>query len=780
VTPDIGIVLAILAFAVTFFVTGWLRVDLVALLVLGALALSGILTPPQTLAGFSSPAVVIVAAMFVVSAALARTGVAGILGRQILRLAGNGEPRLVAVVVLTAGTLSSVMNNLGVVALMLPVVMDVARATGRPPSRLLIPLILGAHLGGLTTLIGTPPNILASDALRDQGLDPFGLFDFTPIGVALLLLGTVVIVTWGRAVLPARDPSRDEGEAPTLQRTIDLEERLFFIRVPRRSLLDGRTLAESRLGSALGLQVLAIYRDGETSLSPSPDAVLREGDRLLVEGRPDLLEELRERRHLVLETEQQTGERLVSAGIAVGEVRIPEDSPLVASTLHQADLRQKRGVVVIAIRRGGTFHRSDLQDIPLREGDVLLVQGPHESLADLDDARGFGELRILSPDEVLSRYRLEERFVSLRVMDDSMLIGRSLQESRLGDAAGLTVLGIMRELRTLLVPSPEERFVAGDVLLVKARPEDLATLRGLQKLEVEDAPPPPLSELESSRVGLVEVVLSPRSSLAGKTLRQASFRDRYGIDVLAVWRGGQAYRSNLRDMELRLGDALLLFGPRHQLRLLSGDPDFLVLTGLGQPPPDTRRAPVSALLLAGALLLAITGLIEIEIALLVAATAMVLTRCLPLDDAYRAIEWRALILIAGMLPLGTALGTTGAAALMAEGVVETAGAFGPRAVLAGLCLLTVLGAQVIPAAALVVLMAPVGLGAAAEVALSPQAVLMGIALSSAALASPVSHPANVLVMGPGGYRYADYLRVGLPLSVLVVVVVVIFVPLLFP
>ncbi len=777
---DIGIVLAILLFAVTFFVTGWLRVDLVALLVLAALAVSGILTPAETLAGFSSPAVVIVAAMFVVSASLAKTGVAGIIGRQILRVSGTGEARLVAVIVLSAGAMSSVMNNLGVVALMLPVVMDVARKTGRAPSRLLIPLVLGAHLGGLTTLIGTPPNILASDALRDQGLEPFGIFDFTPLGLALLLLGAAGITLWGRTTLPSRDPTREGEDSATLQRSIDLEERLFFIRVPRRSLLDGRSLLESRVGSALGLHVLAIHRNGHKTLSPGPEEILRGGDRLLVQGRPDFLRELRGRRHLVLEDEQETGERLVSAGIGVGEARISPDSTLIGSTLHQADLRQRRGVVVLAIMRGGITHRSDLQDIPLEEGDVLLVQGPHDRLAGLDDAQDFAPLNILRPDEVLKKYRLEERFVTLRVLENSLLVGRSLLESRLGDAAGLTVLGIIREGRTMLIPSPEETFAADDVLLVKARAEDLMTLRGLQKLEIEDASPPSLSELESSRVGLVEVVLSPRSSLAGKSLRQAHFRDRYGIDVLAVWRGGEAYRTDLRDLELRLGDALLLFGPRQQLRLLSGDPDFLVLTGLGQPPPDTRRAPVSAFILAAALILTLIGALEVEIALLAAATGMVLTRCLALDEAYRAIEWRALILIAGMLPLGTALDISGAAALMAEGVVGSAGALGPRAVLAGLCLLTVAGAQVIPAAALVVLMAPIALGAAADIAISPQALLMGVALCSAALASPVSHPANVLVMGPGGYRYADYLRIGLPITAMVVVVVVIFAPILFP
>jgi di/tricarboxylate transporter len=166
-------VLAILVLAVALFVTEWLTVDLVALLVLGSLALTGLITPAEALSGFSNPAVVTVWAVFVLSAALSITGVARVVGRHVLRLAGTNEIQLVAVIVLTAGVLSAFMNNVGVAALLLPVVMDIARRTDRPPSRRLIPLAFGAPLGGLTTLIGTPPNILVSDALCDSGLHPF-------------------------------------------------------------------------------------------------------------------------------------------------------------------------------------------------------------------------------------------------------------------------------------------------------------------------------------------------------------------------------------------------------------------------------------------------------------------------------------------------------------------------------------------------------------------------------------------------------------------------------
>jgi di/tricarboxylate transporter len=177
VTTQIALVLGILLAALVLLVTERVRMDVVALLVLGTLAVTGLVTPTEALAGFSNPAVITVWAMFILSAALARTGVAEQIGRRVLRLAGSGEARIVFVIMVTSGFLSAFMNNIGVAALMLPVVMEIARRTGRPPSRLLMPLAYGCLLGGLTTLIGTPPNLLAAEALRERGLTPFEMFD---------------------------------------------------------------------------------------------------------------------------------------------------------------------------------------------------------------------------------------------------------------------------------------------------------------------------------------------------------------------------------------------------------------------------------------------------------------------------------------------------------------------------------------------------------------------------------------------------------------------------
>jgi di/tricarboxylate transporter len=771
--------MAIMALAVVLFVTEWLRVDVVALLVLAALALIGLVTPAEAISGFSSPAVITVWAVFILSGALSRTGVASLIGRQVLRLAGTGELRLMAVIMLTAGVMSAFMNNVGVAALLLPVVMDIARRTDRPPSRLLMPLAFGALLGGLTTLIGTPPNILVSDALLAYGLRPFGLFAYAPVGVAVMLAGVAFMVLAGRHLLPARDLAKEfSGSNQTdLDQLYGLREQLFVMRLPADSALVGRTLGESRLGSALGFNVIGIMRDSQTQLSPDPGTALRSGDGLLVAGRPDRLDELRGRRHLVIEEDTLAVERLASTEIEVAELELSPRSSLLGQTLQQIDFRHRFGVNVLAIRREGVPRRTNLQNIPLQLGDTLLIQGASTRLEALRDAPDL----LLSNVEAAEIYRLHERLLIVCVPPDSTLVGKTLADSRLGDAFGLTVLGIVRHGTARLVPEPTEQLMAGDTLLVEGKPEDLLTLRGLQDLEIDRQAQPDLGKLESEHVGLVEVVLSPHTTLVGQSLRQIHFRGKYGLNVLAIWREGRAYRSNLRDMALRFGDALLLYGPRDKLKVLGSEPDFLVLTEEAQEAPNLNKAPVAALLMGVVLLPVILGWLPIYITAVMGATLMVVAGCLTMEEAYRSIEWKAVFLIAGMLPLGIAMQQTGAARLLADGVVSTVGGLGPLAVLAGLFVLTTLATQVMPNAAVAVLLAPIALNTANDLGMSPYALMMTVAVAaSASFLSPVSHPANVLIMGPGGYRFTDYIRVGLPLTVVVLVVTLLVLPVFWP
>ncbi len=777
-TPEIAIVLIILLAAVVMFVTERIRVDVVALMVLISLVLTGLITPAEALSGFANPAVVTVWAVLILSSGLARTGVASLIGRPVLRLAGESDARLIALIMLLVGVLSGFMNDIGVAALMLPVVVDIARRTGRPPSLLLMPLAFAALLGGLNTLIGTPPNILVSEALRQYGLEPFHMFDYTPTGIVIMAAGIAFMVLIGRHLLPSRDIKElPENGQTTPGEFFSLQERLFVIRLPDNSVLAGKTLAQSRLGSALGLNVLAILRSDQNQLAPGPATPLRLGDRLLVEGQPDRLAELHRRRILEVEDNHLAIDQLLSAASAFAELRLTPESSLPGQTLEHIDFRRRFGVVVLAIQRGGGVIRTNLQKLPLQQNDVLLVQGTHEQIEVLRAESDFRPADI----ETAGEYHLEERLVTMRVPEGSILVNQTLAESRLGDAFGLSVMSIIGPETTSLMPDANERLAADDLLLVKCRPDDLLILEGLQCLEIDTEAPPDLADLVSEHVGLEEAVLSPRTTLAGKSLRQIHFREKYGLSVLAIWHEGTVHRSDLRDKVLRFGDALLIYGPREKLRVLGPEPDFLVLTEEVQETPRLNKAPIALLIMAIVLTPVILDWLPITIAILIGVVLMILTHCLTMDEAYQAIEWKAVFLIAGMLPLGIAMQQTGAASYLAEGMVKLVGPFGPLAVMAGIFVLSALASQVMPNPAVAVLLAPIAFNTANDLGISPYPLMMTVAVSaSAAFLSPVGHSANVLVMGPGGYRFADYTKVGIPLTLVVLVVALIVLPIFWP
>jgi di/tricarboxylate transporter len=783
VTPEIIVVLAILAAAVILLVTEWIPMEVTALLVLGAVALTGLVRPSEALAGFSSPAVVTVWAVFIVSGGLTHTGVADIIGRLVLRLAGSRETTMIAVIMITAGVMSAVMNNVAVAALMLPVVMDIARQTGRPPSRLLLPLAYGSLLGGLTTQIGTPPNILVTDFLRDEGYQTFTFFDFTPIGLGVMAGGIAFMLTVGRYLLPKR--SLVDESAPTRnrdwQRQYRLQDRLFSIRIPESSVLVKKTLAESRIGSVLGLNVLGITRQNRTLLGPGPSDGLEAGDVLTVQGRLEDMQQIRDWQHLDIEetgvdlTEVYTGETTIAEG------RLPAGSALVGKTLNSLDFRQQYGANVLAVRRSDAVKRTHLQDEPLATGDVLLMAGCRDPLRRLQQSTDFTNFRYVSHDELSSVYHLHDRLMLLRIPPESNLVGRSLRDSRLGAALGSRVFGILRSGRSIIMPEPHETLQADDRLVIEGRRSDLTILKGLEELQVERRSENRFYDLLSGEVGVVEAILSPHSNLSGMTLRQLRFREKYGLNILAILRGGQAHYANLQNEALRFGDALLLTGPQEKLRMLGGEPDFVVLTGTMQEKPRLEKAKFSISILAMVLLPVILGWVPIYIAAVIGAALMILSGCLTMEEAYRQIEWKAVFLIAGMLPLGTALDSSGTARLIAENVVAWVGPLGPNAVMLGLILLTFLATCFVPTAALVVLMAPIVLSTAAKMGLSPYGLMMAVAMAaSASFMTPIAHPANILVMGPGGYRFIDYIKIGGLLTAVVILVLMAVMPLLWP
>jgi di/tricarboxylate transporter len=778
-TLQIGLVFGILVVALTLFVSGLVRMDLVALLVLGALAVTGLVTTEQALAGFSSPAVVTVWAMFILSAALTRTGIANRLGRPLRRFAKGGELQLIVALMVMAGLLSALINTVTVAAILLPVTMDLARRTRRPPSRLLLPMSLGCLLGGPFTAISTPANILAVDALRQAGLTPFSLLAFTPITAAILAAGILFIVFGGRHLLPKRAGPEGGGSA-AVSRSYALQEHLFTARIDPASPLVGRTLAESRLGSALHLTVLAIRRGESVLRAPAPGERLLGGDTLILHGLPDHLQALHGREHLRIEPPGE-GSRQLAGRLNVAEAEVPAGSTLEGATLAESGLRRTHRVNVLAVRRGDGLIRNELHRTKLLPGDVLLLQGERERLESLEADGVVAGLRSRRWREVAPAFEVRSELMSVRVPHGSVLAGRDLATSRLGNAFGLTVVGVARGEELIVMPEPAERVEAGDLWLLQGSAADLEMMAALQDLEIAEQTAAQVEELESQQVTVTEVVLSPRTTLAGRALGDLHFRDRYGLTVLAVWREGTPHRTELRDLELRFGDALLVYGTRGRIEGVAADPDFLVLDESATQAPRPEKAPLAAAVMAGVLLSAMLGWVPIAIAAVLGAAAMVLVRCISMDEAYRAIDWQAVFLIAGMLPLGVALDQSGAAQLVAEGVLGAVGGMGPRAVMAGLLLITMVGTQVMPSPAVVVLVSPIALSAAASAGISPYTLMMTVALAaSASFASPVAHPAHLLVMGPGGYRFVDYVRVGGPLTIVVFLVILLLVPLIWP
>jgi di/tricarboxylate transporter len=779
-TPDIIIVLSILLGAVVFFVTGLIRMDLTALLVLLALAFTGLVDTTQSLAGFGNPAVITVLAMYILSAGLTRTGISSVIGAQLLKLARKSERRLMALLMTITAVLSTFMNITGIATMFLPITLELSRRTGQPASRLLLPMSYGCLLGGFLLLIGTTSNLVVRDVMRQAGYTPLGMFDFTPGGLVILLLSVLYMVFIGRRFMPVRQTPQalsadDMAEAASLH--YGLEERLAMLVVPADSPLAGKTLIESRIGRALDLNILSIQRDDGTSLPAEPHALIEGGDRLLVLGRLERIDEISRNPMFSIESEMTALERLQTCSSGLAEFEITPDSPFADKTLAAAELRQDYNVNVLAVRRGEALYRSNLQDIRLHPGDILLIHAPDEKLELLKSQPGYQWISTRD----ISNYGLDDRLLCISIPQESSLINRTLTETRLGAAFGLTVLRIKPADADWTQPHPTTQLRAGDVLVVSGRPLDIEVLRGMQSLTVERTMQSNLQELTSGPVQIVEVMLSPYTTLAGENLRTLNFREKYGVSVLAVWRGQRAHRSGLAEIPLQYGDALLCYGPQEKLKSMARERDFVVLKMDLQETPRLKKAPLAAAIMLGVVAAAIALNVPISIAALAGCVLMALCGILSMDEAYQSIEWRPIFIIAAMLPLGTAMQQTGTTDLIGNFVVQSLGPYGESGIFLGLMLFTLLITQIIPSAAVAVIMTPIALNTAQNLSIAPQAYVMGIAyVLAACFTSPVAHPANLLVMSPGGYRFMDYVKHGLPFALIVLAVSAFLLPVIFP
>lgn len=401
------LVLGILTVAVVLFVGEWLRVDLVALLVMCALLITNLVTPTQAVSGFSNRAVVTVWAVFIISGGLFQSGVADSLSNMLLRLAGHHPARLTFFIMLTAGLMSAVMNNIGAVAILMPAVSSIARQTDTPQSKLLMPLAFAALLGGNITLIGTPPNLLANTILEDYGgVEPFAFFDFAPVGAIALVLGIIYMLFVGRHLLPVRiPPGRIAGQMPT-------RDYVSEVAVTAESSVVGMPAKALDIDWADGLALLAVQRD-EQPLSIEED-LLRPDDVLALRGSPRDIVRVCQRFKLRPSTwDYDKFKQDVQVGRHdVIEVTLSPDSTWRGATLRATRFRDLYGLTVLAIRHHGRTLVTQLGRIPLDYGDSLLVEGPPESI---DLLRHDPSFLILEKPPIESR-RLHKAPVALVIL----------------------------------------------------------------------------------------------------------------------------------------------------------------------------------------------------------------------------------------------------------------------------------------------------------------------------------------------------------------------------
>lgn len=773
-TLEIGFLFAIIAVMVFFFLTEKLPVELTAFAGLAVLAITGYVGPDEAFQGFASPAVITMLSVFFLSAALLHTGVADTAAGAIHNLVGPRETLLIVCLMLVAGVLSAFMNNVAATAVLMPAVASLAKQAHIAPSRLFMPLAFGAILGGTTTLVGTPANLLTAQVMNEHGVEPFKLFDFSPFGAVLLVAGVVYMLTVGRWLLPNRGTSSTVVSSGDLTEIYRLRERLFSIRVPQGSPIDGTTLREARLGTALSVNVIAVVRGGEKQLAPPAEFVIRAEDHLLVKGRFSDVQHLIGIQGLELAYSTQVNLREASGAFTGVVIRVAENSDIIGKTVQALRVRERYGVLVAAVWRDGEIAHDRPGGLPLQVGDEVLFVGQREQIEQVAASRQTDVVEIGSS----AVGRLDGIGFELKVNEGSTMVGKNLRQSRMGELVGLTVLGVLRAGK-LITLGPDDTFEADDRLLVTGEPTRVGSLMEVGSVELGGEVSE--TDIESESVRVVEAVVAPRSAIPGHTLKDLNFREQYSLQVLAIWREGEPIHEGLSDIELRIGDALLLQGPATKIELLGPNPDFLVLTPGLEEVRRTQKAPFALAGLGMMVFFVVAGYFPVQVAAFAAAVFVVLTGALTMQEAYRAIEWRAIFLVAAVLPVGVAMERSGAAALLASSIVDSVGSIGPFAVLVSLLVLSSALSQGLDGAPTVVLLAPVVFLSAEQLGISPRPLMMGVGLAaSAAFLTPFSHKANLLVMSAGGYRVGDFTRVGSVLTVIVLGLLALMIPWLLP
>ncbi|WP_188914974.1 SLC13 family permease [Salinarimonas ramus] len=578
-TAPQALILAIIAVAMGFFLWGRWRHDLVAVAALIACVLVGLVPASQAFAGFGHPAVVTVAAVLVLSHGLASSGLIDRLIRRVVPDAA-GPWRIILIFCALTAAMSSFMNNIGALALMMPAALGAARRVNVAPGQILMPLSFASILGGMTTLIGTPPNLIVAAFRAEATGEPFGMFAFTPVGLAVAGAGVLLVVLGARFLVPERPRSAGQN--------FDIGAYLTEARVPAKARAVGMTLKEvEETLAAAEAQVVGLVRDNARIPAPQNWRSVREDDILVIEADSKNLAQALAKLGLTLEEDKRTG------------VRAPEAEHTV----------------------------------------------------------------------------------------------------------------------------------------------------------------------------MAEVVVRPGSPLVGRTAQHLKLRSRHAINLLAISRQGRRSISRLRQTRLAPGDVLLLQGTPDTLADFSAHFDCVPLAERALRFPAKRDAWLAAGIFGAAIAATALAILPAEIAFTLAALAYVLASIVPTREVYTAVEWPVIVLLGALIPVAGAVAATGAADMLARGMMGLMGESSPVLVLVGLMVMTMCLTDFMNNAATATVMCPIAIGIAGVMGANPDPFLMAVAIgSSCAFLTPIGHQNNTLILGPGGFRFGDYWRLGLPLEIVVLCV----------
>ncbi len=580
-TTDQIILFSLLFFVFVFLIWGKIRYDLVAFMALIAAVALGVVPKDQAFSGFGHPATIIIALVLIISRGLSNSGAVELIGHYVAGMAKSLSGHIIAMSGISA-VLSAVMNNVAALALLMPVDLQAAAKAKRSPALTLMPLSFASILGGMVTMIGTPPNIIIAEFRgRLPDSEPFGMFDFTPVGMVCALVGVLFIATIGWRLIPAERKTRNSG----------------------KELMD-------------------------------------------IEG-------------------------------YIAELYVAEDSvPTGKKVRDLDDIAEEKGVSIIGLIRRGKRMPGQARRIAVRKGDILVVQ---------------------------------------------------------------------------------------------ALPDAIEAFAGAMKLDYKRNEKP--SGIAAKDISLMEVVVPAGARIEGRSALSLRLQYRHGVTLLGVSRQGRAFREQVRKLQIKAGDILLLLGPDERLGEISRWIGALPLAERGLQLIQRDKAALAAGLFAAAIALASFGLVYLPVALAGVVALYAILKIVPVQQVYRSVEWPVIVLLGSMIPIGGALESSGGTALIAGSIVSLSQGYSAVVVLALLMVVTMTLSDVMNNTATAVITAPIAVDIANRLGVNSDPFLMTVAVAaSCAFLTPIGHKNNTLIMGPGGYRFGDYWRMGLPLEIIIIVV----------